>query len=171
VDGPEEDDQVDGPEREGDARRRGVFARLAKRSRAEIVETQGPDEALWELQQFTGRVVKKYGADSVNAARAQVELSLQLGKMRRWDEALLLREHSLETFRTRRGEDDPETLRTEVSLAIALAHTGRWTESEDHLHHAASTGLEALGPDDEVTRLAEAKLEEFRRSQADNGTG
>jgi hypothetical protein len=91
--------------------------------------------------------------------------------MRRWDEALLLREHSLETFRTRRGEDDPETLRTEVSLAIALAHTGRWTESEDHLHHAASTGLEALGPDDEVTRLAEAKLEEFRRSQADNGTG
>jgi hypothetical protein len=144
---------------------RGAWGRIAKRGKEDIPESQDPDWLLWQLEQFTGRVVKKHGVDSVEAARAQVELSLQLGKMRRWEEARVLREGSLNTFRKHRGEDDPETLQTELCLAVALAHTGRLPESEVHLRHAASSSLVALGPDHEVTRVAQGKLDEFRRSQ------
>jgi hypothetical protein len=125
---------------------------------------------LWQLEQFTGRVVKKHGADSVEAARARMELSLQLGRMQRWEEARSLREGSLACLRRLQGEDDPETLQIEVGLAIALAHTGRLPEAEVHLRHAASSSLEALGPDHEVTRLAQSRLDEFRQARPNGRT-
>lgn len=165
MDGPEEDDEIGPSDSAGGSRVRGALGRLARRGLAEIPESQDPERVLWQLEQFSGRIVKKHGTDSLKAARARMELSLQLGRMQRWDEARLLREDSLASFRALRGDGDPETLRTEISLAIALAHTGRSPDSGAHLQHAVSSSLEALGPGHEVTRLAQARLDEFRRGQ------
>ncbi len=166
----EEQDRAEESGRDGGSRVRGAVGRLIKRGQTEIPVPHDPETVLWQLQQFSGRVVKRYGSDSLEAARSRVELSLQLGKMERWEEARLLREGSLASFRELRGEDDPETLRTEVSLAIATAHTGQLTESGAHLQHAASSSLEALGPDHEITRLAQTTLDEFRRRQPHSET-
>lgn len=165
MDRPEQEDPIERPDRDGGSRLRGAFGRIAKRGLAEIPQPQDPDRVLWQLEQFTGRVEKKYGADSVEAARARMELSLQLGRMHRWEEARDLREACLASFRKLQGERDPETLQIEVGYAIALAHTGRSSESEVHLQHAASSSLEALGPEHEVTRHAQSRLDEFRRGQ------
>jgi hypothetical protein len=170
VHGPEEEDRIERSDRDGSSGVHGAVRKIVKRGQVEIPESNDPDRVLWQLEQFTGRVVQKHGATSVEAARAHMELSLQLGRMQRWEEVRSLREGSLASLRELRGEHDPETLQTEVSLAIALAHTGRSRETEVHLQHAASTSLEALGPDHEVTRLAQAKLDEFRRGQPNEWT-
>lgn len=160
--GAEEDvDDSDPPEAEGRPRVRGTLSRLVKKGKKEIPVSEDPDTLLWQVQQFTDRVVKKHGTDSLQAARARMELSLQLGTMGRWEEARQLREESFTSFSRHAGEQDAETLHTELSLVIAQAHTDRWTEAEAHLRHAAATSLEALGPDHEVTALAQRRLDEF----------
>jgi len=179
VTGPDDADPTDdpgpdgspAPAPDGSRRVRGALGRLVRKGQAEIPESEDPQLLLWQLEQFTDRVVRRNGADSVEAARARMELSLQLAKLGKWHEAQLLREDGFATLSRHRGEDDPETLQTEVSLAVALAHTGRGTEAEAHLEHAASAGLDALGPDHEVTGLARRRLDEFRQGRADPPAG
>ena len=148
---------------------RGALARLAKKGEDQAAEPPAPDQVLWQLEQFTRRVVKKYGSGSTTAARARMELSLQLGSMQRWDDARELRQECFDCFRNGGGEEDPETLQTELSLAVALAHTGRWSDADAHLQHAAASSALHLGPDHEVTRLARSRLDEFRRGRPDPG--
>jgi hypothetical protein len=155
----------------GPGRVRGALAKLAKRGQADRTDAQDPRLVLWQLEEFTSRVVKRHGSGSMEAARARMELSLQLARMGKWDAALLLREDSFATFCRTRGEDDEETLQTELSLAVALAHAGRRSEAEGHLRHAASTSLRALGPDHEATHRAQDRLDEFVRGQPDGAEG
>ena len=150
---------------------RGALGRLVRRGQVESPPSEDPQLLLWQLEQFTERVVRKYGTDSVEAARARMELSVQLATLGRWHEAQLLREDSFAALCRHRGADDPETLRTEVGLAVALAHTGQGSEAEAHLHHAASSAVRAHGPDHEVTGLAQRRLDEFRQGRADPPTG
>jgi Tetratricopeptide repeat len=164
------DEKADRIERERGPRVRGAFGKLVKRGKAEIPVSQDPERILWQVEQFTERVEKKYGADSLEAARAQVELSFQLGKMGKWEEARRLREGSLASFVRHRGEDDPETLQIEMSLAMALAHSDRWSEAEGHLEHAAASSVQALGPDHAVTGQVQGKLDEFRQGRADRSS-
>ena len=155
------------PDAAGRSGVRGALARLRAKSGEDVPESLDPDVVLWQLEQFTARVTRKHGAGSVQSARARMELSVQLGAMRRWDEACRLRADSYATFCGVGGDGSPEALRTELSLAVALAHAGRWDEADGHLTRAASVSVASLGPDDEVSVLARDRLDEFRRGRPD----
>ncbi len=73
----------------------------------------------------------------------------------RCDEARLLREDMLSTFRNKRGPELPETLTIESYLAINLRHLGHTGEAATLGAHVLDSRTRALGPDHPDTQSAE----------------
>jgi hypothetical protein len=76
----------------------------------------------------------------------------------RWDEARLLREDMLSTFRVKRGPEHPETLTIESFLAINLRHLGRMDEATTLGAHVLECRRRVLGPDHPDTKSAQQFL-------------
>jgi hypothetical protein len=138
-----------------------VIGRLGRSVSRAMARHMEPDEVLKQCESVCRHQIAHHGVDSREAATARIDASLQLAKMGRWEEALVLREQAFNSCVRHRGEEDSFTLGSEIRLAIALANTGRRTESQAHLQHAASVCLRTFGPDDQLTLTAQAHLARF----------
>jgi hypothetical protein len=138
-----------------------VIGKLSRSTAHRVARHMAPEDVLRQCESVCRHQIRHHGVDSREAATARIDVSLQLAKMGRWDEALVLREQAFNSCVRHRGEEDSLTLGTEIHLGIALANTGRRTEAQGHLQHAASVCLRTLGPDDQLTLTAQAHLARF----------